>query len=239
MDVCQPLLGKCRSIRPLVSAEHTSETPPCPSSYTLTTRLGWVVSITFCRAFSPHRSDTPEQKQFDFRRFELPSDCAIDMTTNSLLQSCTDNRGIASRRLQFKPPMWACPESDSSGRSTVGPIHWILRSHLRSRSDETVRRDFASSGSLLRSHRPEQRTEWRQSSICRQTDGKQGAFSGHGRERKNQMSWAWQPKANGILRTDVFKLLQGTQRRFHKAILFLIPLDGRNQITGIAESLAQ
>ena len=53
------------------------------------------------------------------------------------------------------------------------------------------------------------------------------------------MSWAWQPKANGILRTDVFKLLQGTQRRFHKAILFLIPLDGRNQITGIAESLAQ
>ena len=164
---------------------------------------------------------------------------AVNLTTDEVASIAELLAAETPERLHPSPHRWACHESDSSGRSTVGPIHWILRSHLRSRSDETVRRDFASSGSLLRSHRPEQRTEWRQSSICRQTDGKQGAFSGHGRERKNQRSWAWQPKANGILRTDVFKLLQGTQRRFHKAILFLIPLDGRNQITGIAESLAQ
>ncbi len=43
----------------------------------------------------------------------------------------------------------ACHESDSSGRSTVDPIYWILRSQLRSCSGETDRHRFAAPGISL------------------------------------------------------------------------------------------
>ena len=69
---------------------------------------------------------------------------------------------------------WACHESDSSGRSTVGPIHWILRSHLRSRSGETDRRVLASSRSLLRSHRLTQFVRQSLPDWCRHFDVQSG-----------------------------------------------------------------
>ena len=60
-----------------------------------------------------------------------------------------------------------CRPTDSCGRvlsqirrddRRFGPTHRNLRSHLRTRSGETDRREFASRRSLRRSHRPTRRT---------------------------------------------------------------------------------
>ena len=54
-------------------------------------------------------------------------------------------------------------------------------------------------------------------------------------EQRVERGEIWQTE----LRPDVFQLLQRSQRRLHKSILFLIPLDGSDQIAGIAEGLAK
>ena len=113
-------------------------------------------------------------KQLDWRGLDLLSDCAVEMTTYSPRRSYNAGRDRIAKSLPPKRLRRACHESHSSGRSTVGPIHWILRIHLRSRSGETVRRDFASSGSTLRSHRPRQFVRLRPPAWCRRFDSASG-----------------------------------------------------------------
>ena len=54
-------------------------------------------------------------------------------------------------------------------------------------------------------------------------------------EQRVERGEIWQTE----LRPDVFQLLQRSQRRFHKSILFLVAFDGSNQITGVTEGLAK
>jgi hypothetical protein len=65
-----------------------------------------------------------------------------------------------------------------------------VRSMRPTCSFEIDRREFTSSRSLLRSHRPERRMTFEKSRRCHQMDFKQGAFSGRARERQNPVDLA-------------------------------------------------